>query len=206
MNRVELKDQAKKVLNGKVFAFFLVLFVPSLVMGVVSGVTAGFGSIATILVAGALEYALAVIMLGSLRKNTAPKLEDLLLGFKDNNYGRTLEGYLRMVIFVFLWTLLFIIPGIIKGIAYSQMFYLMADDKKLSAGAAQKKSMELMNGHKMDYFVLMLSFIPWLLLVSITFGLAFIYVGPYMELTMAAFYEKIKGEGRHAKTEEAVLA
>jgi uncharacterized membrane protein len=175
-------------------------------MSAVSGATMGFGGLLVILVAGALEYALATIFLGCLRKDNDPKFEDLLLGFKDNNFARTLEAYIRMVVFTFLWSLLFIIPGIVKGIAYSQMFYLMADDKKLTAGEAQKKSMDLMNGHKMDYFVLQLSFLPWILLVGITFGLAFIYVGPYMELTLAAFYDKIKGGSKHGKAQEAELA
>lgn len=204
MNRVELKERAKKVLNGKVFILFVILIVPSLIFSLVSAT--GWGAIVTILLAGALEYALAVIFLGSLRKNNEPKFEDLLAGFKDNNFARTIEAYVRMVVFTFLWSLLFVIPGVVKGIAYSQMFFLMADDKKLTAGEAQKKSIDLMNGHKMDYFMLMLSFIPWILLVGITFGLAFIYVGPYLELTLAAFYDKIKGEGKHTKTQEAILA
>ncbi|MCL2002355.1 DUF975 family protein [Candidatus Saccharibacteria bacterium] len=204
MNRVELKDRAKKALNGKVFAFFLVLFIPSLIMSLI-GAT-GWGAIAAILVAGSLQYAMSFIFINSLRKNTSPKLEDLLAGFKDNNFGRSLEGYVRVVVFVFLWSLLFVIPGIIKAIAYSQMFFLMADNKGMTAGEAQKKSMAIMNGNKMNYFVLMLSFLPWVLLVAITFGLAFIYVGPYMELTLAAFYDKIKGEGKHAKTPEAAIA
>ena len=204
MNRAELKERAKKVLNGKVFILFLILIVPSIVFSLVSAT--GYGAIVTILLAGALEYALAVIFLGSLRKGGNPKFEDLLVGFKDNNFGRTLEAYVRMVVFTFLWSLLFFIPGIVKGIAYSQMFYLMADDKNLTAGEAQKKSMDLMNGHKMDYFMLMLSFLPWILLTGITFGLAFIYVGPYLQLTLTAFYDKIKGEGKHTKAQEAVLA
>ena len=210
MSRAELKSQAKKVLKGKVFTFFLILLVPSLAFSIISAATAGFGAIAVVLVAGALEYALSVIFLTSLRKNTAPKFEDLFLGFKDNNFGRTLEAYVRIIFFTVLWSLLFFIPGIIKGIAYSQTFFLMADDKKLTAGEAQKKSIELMNGHKMDYFILQLSFFPWLLLVGLTLGFALIYVGPYMQLTLTAFYDKIKGGSSshhdHTKAEEAILA
>ncbi|MDR0979768.1 MAG: DUF975 family protein [Candidatus Nomurabacteria bacterium] len=204
MNRVELKNQAKKVLTGKVFILFLIMFVPSLIISLAS--YTGWGAVVTILVSGSLEYALSLIFLNVLRKNTEPKFEELLAGFKDNNFGRTLEAFVRMMVFTFLWSLLFVIPGIIKAISYSQMFYLMADDKKLSAADAQKQSMAMMEGHKMDYFVLSLSFILWAILCGITFGLAFIYVGPYMQLTYTAFYDKLKGTGSHAKAKEAKLA
>ncbi|MCL2038444.1 DUF975 family protein [Candidatus Saccharibacteria bacterium] len=197
MNRAELKTQAKKVLSGKVFNFFLILFLPTLVFSLI-GLTV-WGSLAVFILGGALAYALAFIFLTSLRKNTQPKLDDLFAGFKNNNFGRTLEGYLRVVFFTFLWSLLFIIPGIIKGLAYSQTFYVLADNKDITAGEAQKKSIAIMNGHKMDIFVLYLSFLPWILLVGITFGLAFIYVGPYMELTLAAFYDKIKSNAKSDK-------
>ena len=86
------------------------------------------------------------------------------------------------------------IPGIIKSIAYSQMFYLLAEDDKLEPGDAQRKSMEMMEGHKMDYFVLGLSFIPWYLLCIITLGIASIYVAPYVQTTMAEFHVRLLKE------------
>jgi len=208
MKRVELKTRAKKILKGKVFNFFLIIFIPTLIFSVV-GAT-GWGAIVTVVFGGALAYAMAFIFLTSLRKDVSPKIEDLLVAFKNNNFGRTLEAYVRYIVFIFLWALLFVIPGLIKSLSYSQMFFILADNKGMSAGEAQKKSMALMDGHKMDLFVLYLSFLPWLLLVIVTFGIAIVYVGPYMELTLAAFYDKIssdkKGTDSTAKTPEAVLA
>jgi uncharacterized membrane protein len=204
MNRVELKTRAKKVLKGKIFNFFLIIFLPTVAFSVVS--LTGWGAIVTVILGGALAYAMAVIFLTSIRKDTQPKIEDLLVGFKDNNFGRTLEAYLRYIVFIFLWALLFVIPGVIKMLSYSQMFFILAENKGMSAGEAQKKSMALMDGHKMDLFVLYLSFIPWILLVMITFGIAIVYVGPYMELTLAAFYDKISSGKSRAKTPEAALA
>ncbi len=204
MNRIELKNRAKKVLEGKVLAFFLVILIPAVVFSLISMTI--WGTIVPLLLSGAAAFAMATIFLTSLRKNSTPQIEDLLVGFKNNNFGRTFEGFVRLLIFTFLWSLLFIIPGIVKAFEYSMMFFLMADDKNLSAGEAQKKSMRLMNGHKMDLFVLYLSFIPWILVVAVTFGIASIYVMPYIELAYAAFYDKLVSAGKHSKAKEAELA
>ncbi|MCL0330152.1 DUF975 family protein [Apilactobacillus xinyiensis] len=94
-----------------------------------------------------------------------------------------------------LWTLLLIIPGIIKKISYSQAIYVYKDavDKgeKISYMDAITKSRKIMNGHKWEYFIMQLSFIGWFLLVGITFGLAGLYVIPYYNLTMANFYDSL---------------
>jgi uncharacterized membrane protein len=156
----------------------------------VSALTFGVGAI---LLAGGLYISLAAIFLAVVNKNKKPAVEDVLIGYKDGNFGRGLVGYIRYEVFVLLWSLLFLVPGIVKSYAYAQMFYLLADNPKLDAGEAQKKSIAMMDGHKAEMFVLHLSFIPWLLLASVTFGLAFIYVGPYMEATMAKYYGYLKG-------------
>ena len=72
--------------------------------------------------------------------------------------------------------------------------YILAENKDISALDAIRKSKEIMNGHKMDYFILSLSFIGWIFLIAITFGIAAIWVTPYMETTYANFYNKIKSD------------
>ena len=99
-----------------------------------------------------------------------------------------------MNIFIFLWSLLFVIPGIIKSFSYAQMPYILMDHPEMGWKEALEESKRMMNGHKMDYFVLLLSFIPWLLLCGITFGIAFLYVGPYMQMTCVNFYRGLKEE------------
>jgi uncharacterized membrane protein len=91
---------------------------------------------------------------------------------------------------------LFVIPGIIKGIAYSQMFYLMADNPNMEPDEAQARSIEMMSGHKMELFRLYLSFLPWLLFVIVTLGIGLIYVAPYISATMAAYYRYVKKASR----------
>ena len=113
------------------------------------------------------------------------------VGFND--YGRSLVGILWMYLFTFLWSLLFIIPGIIKAIAYSMTPFILADREDVDAKDALVLSMEMTNGYKAEIFVLMLSFIGWWILSALTFGiLAIFYTGPYMSASLAGIYEELK--------------
>ena len=110
-----------------------------------------------------------------------------------DNFGRKLGGYLWMELFIDLWSLLFVIPGIIKAISYALTPYILADCKNVRATDALKLSMRMMEGHKWEYFVLGLSFIGWMLLTSLTCGLLYVfYVGPYMNNTFAGYYAERK--------------
>jgi uncharacterized membrane protein len=187
--RAELKTKAKKQLSGKIFTILGLGLLSYIVLGLLSCITFG---LAAILLTGGIMLSFCVIFLGIANTGRTPQINDLMSGFQEGNFIRSLEGYLRITIFTFLWSLLFIIPGIIKAFAYSQTFFLMADDKKLSAGEAQKKSIAMMKGHKLDLFVLQLSFLPWAILCALTFGLAAIWVIPYTQTTLALFYENLK--------------
>jgi uncharacterized membrane protein len=189
MDRIKLKDQAKKAISGKILVLLAIFLLVYLATYAIGYLTFGAGSI---LVAGSVQISFAMIFLAIVNKNRTPVIEDTLKGFRDGNFGRGLVGYVRYLVFTTLWMLLFIIPGFVKSLAYSQMFYLMADHPKLEPGEAQKKSIAMMDGHKGELFVLYLSFIPWMLLVCITFGLAAIYVVPYMNATLANYYNYLK--------------
>src|SRR5690625_1936560 len=99
--------------------------------------------------------------------------------------------------FVMLWTLLFIIPGIVKGLAYSQAPYIYKDlssNPNVTPPSALEcitESRQMMNGHKMRLFLLEFSFIGWGLLSVLTFGIGFIWLVPYINATMAAFYNDL---------------
>ena len=97
----------------------------------------------------------------SLSRNENARLEQIFEGFK--NYGTVLGAYLLMVVFIFLWALLLIIPGIIAAFAYSQTFYILAEDDTIGSMDALRKSKEMMNGYKWKYFCLGLRFIGWAL-------------------------------------------
>ena len=111
------------------------------------------------------------------------------------NYPRKLGGTLWMGLFVFLWSLLLVIPGIIKSLSYGMTKYILADCPNVKAKDALKLSMRMMNGHKWEYFVLGLSFLGWLLLSVLTLGLLLtFYVNPYMENTFAAYYLEVRDD------------
>lgn len=95
-------------------------------------------------------------------------------------------------IFTTLWMLLFIIPGIIAAISYSMVHYLLIDNEDSSPMDIIKKSKFLMKGYKWDAFVFGLSFMGWILLSILTFGILFIWVVPYMQISLLLYYEKLK--------------
>lgn len=191
MTRTELKLKAKNQITGKWPSILLFLLVIALIPTALA-IIPFVGWVASILFVGALMIVNARGMLGFVDKNKVPDpIEAVKKAFSEENFLRGLLGYLRYTVFTFLWSLLFVIPGIVKSISYSQMFYLMADNPKLSAAEAQAKSMELMNGHKAEYFVLQLSFIGWTLLASLTFGILYIWLLPYMQTTYANYYRSL---------------
>lgn len=188
INRAELKIQAKNNMRGNMGMLIVCMIIVSAITGVCS-VIPYVGFIGSVCVTGPLALGSAYIYL-NLTKGFEPDVNVLFSGFQ--RFTDTLVLWLLTSIFTFLWSLLLIVPGIIKAISYSQAFYILAEHPEMSGKEALDESIAMMDGHKMDYFVLWLSFIPWLLLVSITCGLAILYVGPYMEATFTNFYLAIK--------------
>ena len=98
-------------------------------------------------------------------------------------------------LFLGLWTLLFIIPGIVKAYSYRMVPYILADNPEMSSTDIITKSREMMNGHKWDAFVLDLSFLGWLILTALTGGiLGIFYVYPYIFETNAELYLALKND------------
>lgn len=122
-------------------------------------------------------------------------------GLTSNTFKIAFSGYLRnvwavvqMLFFVFLWSLLLIIPGIIKSFAYSLTPFILKDYPELSAAQAIELSKKMMKGHKFDLFYLMLSFLGWGILCILTLGFGLLWLMPYMYTSMAAFYEDVRKE------------
>lgn len=110
------------------------------------------------------------------------------------NWGHHVGGMLLMTVYVFLWTLLLIIPGLIKSFSYALTPFILADKPELSANEAIELSMKMMDGHKLDLLILYLSFIGWYILAFFTFCIGMLWLAPYVYTTMAAFYEDVKAE------------
>lgn len=114
------------------------------------------------------------------------------IGF--GNWLRLVGGMLLYNLYIFLWTLLFVIPGIIKSFSYAMTPYILIDRPELSLNEAIYESRRLMKGRKFDYFYLQLSFIGWALLSIVTLGIGFIWLIPYMSASYAEFYADVKEE------------
>lgn len=112
------------------------------------------------------------------------------LGF--GNWLHVVWGMILSTIYIFLWTLLLIIPGIIKSYSYALTPYILVEHPEMSANEAIEESMRLMDGHKFDLFYLQLSFIGWAILSILSLGLGVFWLIPYQMTAQAAFYRDIK--------------
>lgn len=148
-----------------------------------------------------MSFAIIVAFLKIFRKETVG-VAYLFAYYKE---GRVWTTMLLKSIYTILWTLLLIIPGIIKSYSYAMTEYIMKDDQTISNNAAIEKSMAMMQGKKMKLFLLDLSFIGWIILAILTFGLGFLLLMPYMYTARAAFYEDLKAELEAGQTEEVVI-
>lgn len=121
-----------------------------------------------------------------------PKISDVFAVYKEWELSLKVIGTSILVgIFTILWSLLLIIPGIIKGISYSQVFFLLRDNPQLSALEAITESKNRMKGYKWKYFLLNLSFIGWAFIAIFTFGIGFLWLTPYISTANATFYNEL---------------
>lgn len=187
-----LRAQAREVLAGKWAISAVVSFVVLVLFGGISLVFPSslvwFGSLAGFLLLP-LAFGAMFIFLDLLREGTQPSVSALFTPFQQ--YGRYLGAGLLVYIYIILWTLLLIIPGIIKGYSYSMTFFILKDNPEMSVGDAISKSQRMMAGHKMEFFLLQLSFFGWLILASVTV-VGLFWLMPYMYTAEAAFYVKLK--------------
>ena len=133
-----------------------------------------------------LGYTTLILLIS---RNQKPDFAILFSGFK--HFGASLAAYLLMFIFIILWALLFIIPGIIACLRYSQTFYILSEDENIGSLGAISKSKEMMVGNKWKLFCLYCRFIGWFILCIITLGFAGLYVGPYLSQSCANFYNDL---------------
>lgn len=189
IDRTDLKARAKQMMSGNI-GMLIVCFIIVAALTGVCNVIPYVGWIASICITGPLTLGSAYIYL-NLTRGFEPDVNILFSGFQ--RFVDTLVLTLLIGVFTFLWSLLLVVPGIIKAISYSQAYYILAEHPGMSGKEALDESIAMMDGHKMDYFVLLLSFIPWMLLCGITCGIASLYVVPYMNATFVNFYEAIKG-------------
>lgn len=147
------------------------------------------GAIISLLLAGAVALGFNTLIL-ALSRREPTQISQLLSGF--DRFATALAAYLLQAIFIFLWMLLLIIPGIIAAYSYAMTFYILADDKSIGALEAIRKSKEMMRGNKWKLLCLSFRFFWWMLLSILTLGIGLIWLIPYMSVSFAIFYDDIK--------------
>ena len=116
----------------------------------------------------------------------------------------TITRLLR-ALYVFLWSLLFIIPGIVAGFSYAMTDYILAEDPELTADEAISQSKSIMMGNKWRFFCLQFSFIGWDILATLAFGIGHLWLTPYKQAAYAAFYREVSGTEYHEDEFETVI-
>lgn len=140
------------------------------------------------LIAGPLSVGLSVLFLSIIRGRG--EVGQMFAGFQQ--FGKATGTYLLMVLFILLWTMLLIIPGIIMSYAYMMAFFVRADDPEVGIRDSLRLSKEMMRGHKWKLFCLFCRFIGWSLLAMLTCGIGYLWLMPYMYAAMAHFYEDVR--------------
>lgn len=189
IDRIRLKKEARRQLGGHIFRdnwlyALLACFLATFIMWIVP-------FFAFVILGGPVTYGLCRYFINS--KDKTGDLSDLFKGFEEN-FPESLLLWIIERIFIMLWSILFIIPGIVKFYSYSMSMYILQDEKDKSWDYCHEKSMKMMEGHKMELFILDLSFLGWYIVGAICFGVGILWVLPYHAATRMNFYLSLKGE------------
>ena len=157
---------------------------------------AGLLGIVSFILGGTVELGYAKFLLKQYDRKEL-QFSDLFSQFERFGTGFA-QTFLR-TLFTVLWSLLFIIPGIVKGLSYAMTPFILEEHPEMTASEAIKASMKLMDGHKMDLFILGLTFIGWQILACLTMGIGFLFLNPYMNAAYAAFYRSISTGRQEAR-------
>jgi uncharacterized membrane protein len=180
--RADLKANAKRVLGGT----YWISFATCLIYAALAGGAAVFA----IFISFPLLVGLKFFFIRTPFDDT--ELGNLFSSFQSGRYLSIVKTMFFMNLYVFLWSLLFVIPGVVKAYQYRMVPYLIAENPGLSTEQALELSRRMTSGEKWDMFVLDLSFIGWGLLAALTFGIGFWFLIPYVEATQAQLYYALK--------------
>lgn len=182
MSRTELKNKAKEMTTSRYWPIIGATVLVSLITGAVASIP-WLGFVASFFLAP-ISIGL-IIYFTDIADGKQTSIGQIFTdAFDGRYYLRRVGGYAWMTLFTFLWSLLFLIPGIVKSYSYSLTPYILAKYPGIPAREALKLSMKIMDGRKWELFVLHLSFIGWGILSALTFGiLAIFFVSPYFMIT-----------------------
>ena len=193
------KNRALSALENKWGNFVLITFVYGLIIGITQVLSGDKDSPAILHLIGLVLFILALpltwgfqtLFLGAVRGGEATA-KDMFEGYNKELFSRVLTTTLLYYVYVFLWSLLLLIPGCIKSYSYAMTPYILKDNPEMKNNAAIEESMRMMDGHKLELFLLDLSFIGWAILSILTCCIGFLWLVPYMNMARVNFYEDLK--------------
>jgi uncharacterized membrane protein len=205
-----LRALGRDALKGKwglgiagTLVYFALTIIPVIILNSIFGRgeagPSGISTIYNLLINGPMILGYAMFAISIFRKRETSAAE-VFYGFE--RFGKAFGLYIVMSIFIILWSLLLIIPGIIAAFRYSLSFYILADHPEMGIMEALNESKRMMKGNKWKMFCLNLSFIGWGILCVFTLGIGFIWLLPYMEVSFIAFYDIANGSLRSVRTIE----
>lgn len=192
MTGAELKAQARAQLGGGIFknewlTALAVCFIAMAICSAAGGLLPGIGAL---ILTGPMTYGVMYVFLKQSRDGQPMNVADVFRGFPEDFGGTLLLGLLSSL-FTFLWGLLLVVPGIVKAYSYSQAFFVKVDRPEYDWRACMDESIRLMDGHKMDLFILDFSFLGWYIVGALCIGVGTLWVYPYHMAARTKFYEEL---------------
>ena len=182
-----LMRQARESLRGSWILAVLTFLVYVLVLAIPQMIPKA-GGLISLLITGPMWLGLCIFSLAISRKQ-GPQCEQIFFGFK--RFGVSLGAYLLQTIFIILWAILLLIPGIIAALSYSMTFFIIAENDSIGPLEVIRESKKIMYGNKWKFFCLNLRFIGWGWLCILTLGIGFLWLSPYMLVSFAKFYDDL---------------
>ncbi len=188
----EYRKDAREILGHKIFGdkwlyVLLVLLLSSAIIGGAASITIG---IVGVILAGPLGYGVVTVLLRLVRhQDEKADFNHLFDGFKEK-FGETVIVSVLTYVYILLWSLLFVIPGIVKSYSYAATMYLVKE-KGLEGNDAITESRKLMDGNKFRLFCLDLSFIGWYIVGALCLGVGVLWVDAYHGVARAEFFDEL---------------
>lgn len=186
----EIRKEAQALLQGNWSNIVLI----SLVFGIIALFTA-YSFPLVLFVYCPLALGFVITMMHFVRRTKIVSVEDIFSAFNAQFYWKSMGLGILVWIYTFLWSLLFLVPGVIKGCAYFLAPYILVDNPELTADEAICRSMRMMDGHKMQLFLMSLGYFFLVMLSSLLLFIPLIWLIPYYTTAYVQFYEEVKRGG-----------
>ncbi len=198
----DLRARAREELKGKwknpvlvALIYFLICFVIKILSHFLITFHDLYFILASLAISLSLSGALIVGFINYFLNFIKPEKPSLILMFSGfNNFLTSLGIYLWFSLWLFIWSLLLIIPGIIKSLSYSLAFYIINENPKIGIRNALRMSQKMTYGYKMKIFLLKLSFLGWIILGALPLGIGLLWVIPYIQVSCTKQYVELKRE------------